>query len=312
MPKRIIHGEGIWGSDKLARVEPVWARPEYANLIPLALANGVFEINPKKIWSSVYSYNRPEITVEKVEEILAAFVKAALLFIWDDPATGKQWGFWIGIDKAGRLPAASRLKKGHDSVGPTPPLDSLQQYMKQPMASHGSANGLVGSGSGSGSGSGKDVRADSSSPHESVTPQTPKPPDEKLLVVERVWAYYVQKLGKNPKQLSFTAGRKQKGLARLRECLEKEGGDLGHAEGLMRLAVDALAESPFHRGENNRKKRYDSWEKNLFKDQDQAENWLDSTGGSKRGPVPVPLLDRRGELNDAGRTVYDKAGVSMS
>jgi len=174
LPKRIIHGEGIWGSDKLARVEPTWARPEYANLIPLALANGVFEINPKKIWSSVYAYNRPEITVEKVEEMLAAFVKAGLLFIWCDAATGKLWGFWVGIDKAGRLPAASRLKRGHDSVGPAPPLDALREYTSQPMASHRPTNGLVGSGSGSGSGSGNTISSEAIASDEQVSKPTPR------------------------------------------------------------------------------------------------------------------------------------------
>ena len=154
MPKRVIHGEGIYGSDKLARVEPIWVRPEYANLIPLALANGVFEANAKRIWATVYAYNRPKITIEKVEEILASLVKAGLLFIWFDVATGKPWGFWVGIDKAGRLPSASRLKKGHDSVGPTPPPDALREYTKQPTANQWLTSGPVGFGSGFGSGFG--------------------------------------------------------------------------------------------------------------------------------------------------------------
>jgi hypothetical protein len=133
---------------------------------------------------------------------------------------------------------------------------------------------------------------------EQVLKPTPKPPDEKLLAVEGVWAYYIQKLGKNPELLSFTAGRKQKGLARLRECLEKEGGDLGRAEGLMRAAVDALAASPYHRGENPSRKRYDSWEKNLFKDQDQTENWLDS---AKQGQFQKPQRSSENPGGDDAR-----------
>jgi hypothetical protein len=62
-------------SSKRTHVEPLWVRPEYANLIPLALAKEVFEINPKKTCSTVCPYNRPEITVEKVEDILAAFAE---------------------------------------------------------------------------------------------------------------------------------------------------------------------------------------------------------------------------------------------
>jgi hypothetical protein len=113
--------------------------------------------------------------------------------------------------------------------------------------------------------------ADPSGPHGSVSSQT----DLEAEAVARVWSHYLEKLDKNLKLLSFTAGRKQKGMARLRECLKKTGGNLAGAEGLMRLAVDALAASPYHCGENNQKRRYDSWEDNLFKNQEQLEKWLE-------------------------------------
>lgn len=117
--------------------------------------------------------------------------------------------------------------------------------------------------------------ANPSGSHESVFPQTPKTLDENLLAVKRVWDYYIEKLGKNPKLLTLTTVRKQKGQTRLRECLEKTGGDLARAEDLLRCAVDGLAESPWHMGENPGKKKYDSWEKNLFKGQEQLEDWLE-------------------------------------
>ena len=107
MPKRIVDGEGVWRSDKLARVEPAWMRAEYPNLIPLALANGVFEAGTRRTWSQVYSYNRTEITLADVEKILAEFERVKLLFRWTDEA-GKVWGYWIGIEKPGRLPGQSR------------------------------------------------------------------------------------------------------------------------------------------------------------------------------------------------------------
>jgi len=55
----------------------------------------------------------------------------------------------------------------------------------------------------------------------------------------------------------------------------KTGGNVEKAEGLMRLAIDTLAASAFHRGENDRKRKYDSWEGNLFKSQEQLEGWLE-------------------------------------
>ena len=70
MNKRILDGAALWKSDKLARIQPEWMRPEYANWIPLALANGVFEADTRRIWATVYSYNRPEITFEDAEEIV--------------------------------------------------------------------------------------------------------------------------------------------------------------------------------------------------------------------------------------------------
>src|ERR1700730_12859591 len=94
MPKRVIDGEGLWRSDKLAQVEPPSFRAEYACLLPLALANGVFEANARRIWATVYSYNRPDVNVEQVEKILAEFERVKLLFIWTD--SGKIWGYCVG------------------------------------------------------------------------------------------------------------------------------------------------------------------------------------------------------------------------
>ncbi len=161
MPKRIIDGEGLWRSDKLAKIAHAWIKAEYANLVPLALANGSFEANPRRIWSTVYSYNRPEITLEQVEEVLAEFERVKLLFRWTDGATGKQWGYFIGIEKPGRLPAPSRLRQGHEILGPQPPKELLQKFLSDPettgqlMATQPVTNGSIGFGFCSGLGSGK-------------------------------------------------------------------------------------------------------------------------------------------------------------
>ena len=129
MPKRVVHGEGIWRSDKLARVEPLWVRSEYANLIPLALANGVFECNPRRVWSEVYCYNRTDITVQDVETvILPALVRVGLLFCWKDE-DGKGWGYWPGIEKPGRLPGKSRRGR-NEAVGPEPPAEELRKFLE--------------------------------------------------------------------------------------------------------------------------------------------------------------------------------------
>lgn len=156
MPKRVIDGEGLWRSDKLSRVEPLSFRPEYAYLLPLALANGVFEANPLRIWANVYSYNRPDVDVKQVEKILDEFERVKLLFRWTHGR--KTWGYFVGIEKPGRLPPPSRLKNSHEILGPEPPRQSLQDFIgnvvadDQPMASQSVPSDSGGLGLGSGLG----------------------------------------------------------------------------------------------------------------------------------------------------------------
>lgn len=127
MPKRVIDGDALWGSGKLFQVQPLEYRAEYANLIPLALANGSFEADPRLIWKTVYAYNRPDITPEVVGEILAEFERVGILFRWRDER-GVVWGFWINIDKPGRLPGESRRGK-NERVGAPPPMDSIRKFL---------------------------------------------------------------------------------------------------------------------------------------------------------------------------------------
>jgi hypothetical protein len=128
--KRILDGTGVWKSDKIARIQPEWIRAEYANWIPLALANGSFEADTRRIWATVYSYNRPGISFDDTEEIRREFCRVGLLFLWPDEASGKIWGYFIGIEKPGRLPAKSRLDNKHEPIGPTPPADALRYYIE--------------------------------------------------------------------------------------------------------------------------------------------------------------------------------------
>jgi hypothetical protein len=162
MPKRVVDGDSLWRSEKLNHVEPPSFRAEYANLIPLALANGSFEADPRLVWATVYAYNRPEITVETVEALLVEFMRVKMLFIWRDARNGKQWGFWVGIDRPGRLPGKSRHGT-NERVGAAPPEDELRKFLDSDCfhteksgfqeLPHGNEK-LLGFGSGIGKGSG--------------------------------------------------------------------------------------------------------------------------------------------------------------
>jgi len=91
--------------------------------------------------------------------------------------------------------------------------------------------------------------------------------------VRRVAAYYVEKLGILPQLFSLTPARLKMGVTRFREALAMTRGDTEKAERLLKLAVDMLASSRFHRGDNPDGKKHDSWE-TIFRSQEKLEWWL--------------------------------------
>jgi hypothetical protein len=90
-----------------------------------------------------------------------------------------------------------------------------------------------------------------------------------------VWDYYISKVGRDPRTYSFSPTRQRIGMKRLKECLDKAGGDLGNAENLMRVAIDHLAASDWHMGRDPKTndKKYCEWERHLFKSYEQMEGW---------------------------------------
>jgi hypothetical protein len=90
-----------------------------------------------------------------------------------------------------------------------------------------------------------------------------------------VWEYYISKIGRDPKTYSFTPIRQRIGMKRLKECLDKAGGDLENAEKLMQLAIDQLAGSDWHMGRDPKTngKKYCEWDRNLFKTYELMEGW---------------------------------------
>ena len=135
MPNRLVHGERVWRSEKLLEVEPESFRAEFANLLPLALANGVFECNARKIFSDVYSFNRSSFAVQDVDAVLAEFERVKLLFRWKDTATGKTHGFWTGIRNGGLLPSPEECCAKRYKVGPEPPPELLERFLAGQMRS---------------------------------------------------------------------------------------------------------------------------------------------------------------------------------
>lgn len=210
MPKRIVDGEGVWLSKKLKQVQPEEFRAEFANLIPLALANGTFEADPERIWARVYAYNRPSVNVEKVAKILAEFERVGLLLRWTDDKD-QVWGYWVGIEKPGRLPPASRLK--HEATGPTPPPVTNVK----PMANQRVRDGCIGFGFGFGSGIGSGSGTRESDHGSQNVPSVTLDIEEQVYAVAKV----------NPKLAHIPAGRIPRGEAEaIAEAIVRDGFDL--------------------------------------------------------------------------------------
>ena len=161
MPARILDGDALWTSKTLRLVEPETLRGEYANLLPLALANGVFELDADEIWTKVYAFLRPHFSREDVLNMIREFERVGLIFRFTKD--GKTWGYFVGIEKPGRLPSDAHKKRY--KVGPHVPQKELHEYVERCHSLRvgiRSLSGLYpdnipqGSGSGSGSGSGLD------------------------------------------------------------------------------------------------------------------------------------------------------------
>lgn len=116
MPARVVD-DSIYLSSKVKALKPEH-RAEYSYLIPLAEANGVFEADPVRIWATAYSYHRDGITHEWVQNLLEDLKRVDLLRTWEE--LGKTWGYWVGIDKPGRLPSKEHMKRYKNLPPPAP------------------------------------------------------------------------------------------------------------------------------------------------------------------------------------------------
>lgn len=122
MPNRVIT-DTTWKSKKIRSIQPPEFRPEYAWIRPIAMDNGVFELDADLIWSEAYALARPGWTPERVQELLEELVRVKLVMPFE--AKGKTWGYWAGDWIEGHLPAPSRRFK---SAPVEPTEDQLKEF----------------------------------------------------------------------------------------------------------------------------------------------------------------------------------------
>jgi hypothetical protein len=131
----------MWTSTKLAAVQPPSLRMHYANWLPMAEANGVFEANPDLIRSKVYGFLIPNMTTKKVSIVLSEFVRVNLIALHH--VDGKTWGYFNGIHKPGRLPTDGHLTR-YKNLPPDHPDASVPDCPGQSRTSpEGFGSGLV-------------------------------------------------------------------------------------------------------------------------------------------------------------------------
>jgi uncharacterized protein YdaU (DUF1376 family) len=131
------------------------------------------------------------------------------------------------------------------------------------------------------------TKAISSSDDESPTARSLKDAAE-VQALQDVFAYYLDRVGRKPGSYTLTPTRKQKGLARLRECLNRSQGDLPAAVALQKAAIDGICKSDWHMGRDAKTngKRYVEWESHLFASVESLEKWLEASTSSR--PVENP------------------------
>ena len=128
VPKRVLDGEGFWGSRKLRRC-PVWIRREYPYLYPLADCNGSFELDIPVILGKLKP-NRPDLSFRKLRLIFDTFLKEGLLFLWAEHA--REYGHWTGSERVGRLPRLSRRSNKYEKrLAPPMPQKSYGKYLQR-------------------------------------------------------------------------------------------------------------------------------------------------------------------------------------
>jgi hypothetical protein len=145
-------------------------------------------------------------------------------------------------------------------------------------------------------------------PTNKIEPEQDKTLDAVLWLAEQYKALF------KPKLWTLTPGRKDKAMLRLKECLKLTNGSLHHACGLMLAAMKALRASEFHMGENDRQKQYISWEKNLYKSQEQTQSWIERgiplmKQAAKRAAAPPTPIDQVAAIR-ARREAKNHASVN--
>ena len=128
-PKRVIDGEGVWGSTKLGRCQSAY-RLLYSWLYPLADCFGSFEITSLRVVAGKVNPVIPRLTPQLLEKVFRDFNLTGLACIWEE--RGRKYLHWTGSEKVGRLPRPSRRSNKYEKkLAPPVPMKEYSTYLEQ-------------------------------------------------------------------------------------------------------------------------------------------------------------------------------------
>ena len=276
----LIFAEGLFGGNRLRRCSNA-SRLHWPYLFLLSNSYARLELDYERIISTAYCGFDPLPTEVELESATHEYSQCGLLFVYTSPS-GAKWGQWY-------VPFPSAFPRYKTQADRKSPAPSAKEFMAW-------AGGHVNDCSTTAYTSGKthenisaknlplDVEVEV---EVEVDKNTMSKPDSRFdlspfdppvgvneIPIRKIWDHYIEQIGKNPAIYTLTATRRKMGVCRFRDALAKVGGDYSKANELMECAIDAMRDSEWHHGKNERHRKYLDWEL-LFRSTDQFEKWLE-------------------------------------
>lgn len=131
MPKRVIDGEAVWASDKIAACVhelPASTGVYYPWFYPLADVNGSFECTSTRVIHGRIALQLPFLTLAHTELVLHDFHQNGLLFVW--VKEGKRWAHWTKSEEKSSVPKSQRDR--YRPTAPPVPQKEYAAYLENP------------------------------------------------------------------------------------------------------------------------------------------------------------------------------------
>lgn len=297
----VLDANGLFDGDRINSCS-VMAQLYYPRLMCASNGYGRIQVSYRKLVSDAFPrWQQKDIPPEP--ELMSYFKEYAeqrLIFLYQ--SNGQIWGQW---DAKGKT--FGKYQTTEDKRSPAPPVEEFKDWQEQnrqhsakpsvpmvhfdlsipseilPQGLEKLRNGSEQNGHGIGiryEVLGIGEKHSSNSSELDPAPVFKENPKTKLeeQIVEAAFEHYIVSTGRNRLTYRLSPQRKKVGLARLKDCLRLTEGDYDKASALLRVAIDNLAESNWHMGRDpgTNGKKYCDWIKNLFKNYEQMETWLNA------------------------------------